>query len=263
MLPEFKEFPLPDPSIPENVIISSDNNISFFFQIQRSVAAILAADAPSTKEEYANWVEELKESKFARNLVQADNGVRIPPSGWKCSRCDLTENLWLNLTEGVILCGRKNWDGSGGNGHALEYFKQTGNPLCVKLGTISADIAKADVFSYAEDDSVLDPLLAQHLAHFGINVNQMEKTEKTTAELQIDINLNYDWSRLQEQDKKLQPLFGPVYTGMQNIGNSCYLASVMQTLFSIPEFQDRYYKTASHIFQTAPQDPTSDFQTQM
>ena len=62
----------------------------------------------------------LRPARHADSLVQLDNGVRIPPSGWKCSRCDLTENLWLNLTDGTLLCGRRNWDGSGGNGHALE-----------------------------------------------------------------------------------------------------------------------------------------------
>ena len=33
----------------------------------------------------------------------------------------------------------------------------------------------SDVFSYDEDDMVEDPHLAQHLAHFGINIAQMEK----------------------------------------------------------------------------------------
>ena len=35
-----------------------------------------------------------------------------------------------------------------------------------------------DVYSYDEDDMVLDPLLSEHLAHFGINVQQMEKVCK-------------------------------------------------------------------------------------
>ena len=77
-------------------------------------------------------------------------------SGWQCSRCDLTSNLWLNLTDGAILCGRRYFDGnstslvllylnaviplgSGGNNHALEHFQQTHYPLCVKLGTITPD----------------------------------------------------------------------------------------------------------------------------
>lgn len=44
----------------------------------------------------------------------------------------------------------------------------------MKLGTISAG-GKADVYSYAEDDMVENPLLKQHLAHFGINMEGMEK----------------------------------------------------------------------------------------
>jgi hypothetical protein len=49
-----------------------------------------------------------------------------------------------------------------------------GYPLAVKLGTITKD-GKADVFSYDEDNMVEDPNLIVHLAHFGINIAQMEK----------------------------------------------------------------------------------------
>ena len=45
--------------------------------------------------------------RYAKDLEQLDNGVKIPPKGWKCEKCDLTCNLWLNLTDGSILCGRK------------------------------------------------------------------------------------------------------------------------------------------------------------
>ena len=51
--------------------------------------------------------------------------------------CDKKDNLWLNLTDGTILCGRKYFDGTGGNNHAVEYFNQTKYPLVVKLGTIT------------------------------------------------------------------------------------------------------------------------------
>lgn len=49
-----------------------------------------------------------------------------------------------------------------------------GYPLAVKLGTITKD-GKADVFSYDEDDMVEDPHLKEHLAHWGINIANMEK----------------------------------------------------------------------------------------
>lgn len=53
--------------------------------------------------------------------------------------CNLTENLWMNLTDGAIMCGRKFFDGSGGNNHALDHYKRSGFPLAVKLGTINPD----------------------------------------------------------------------------------------------------------------------------
>jgi len=36
-----------------------------------------------------------------------------------CKSCDLSTNLWLCLTCGALGCGRKQPDGSGGNGHAV------------------------------------------------------------------------------------------------------------------------------------------------
>lgn len=39
------------------------------------------------------------------------------------------------------------------------------------------------------------------------------------AELEIETNISYDWTRIQEQDKQLDPIYGPGYTGLHNIGN--------------------------------------------
>lgn len=77
--------------------------------------------------------------RHAENLLQLDNGIKVPPKGWKCEKCDLTSNLWLNLTDGTILCGRKFFDGSGGNNHAVDHYEQAKYPLAVKLGTITGE----------------------------------------------------------------------------------------------------------------------------
>lgn len=45
---------------------------------------------------------------------------------------------------------------------------------------------------------VEDSNLAVHLAHFGINMNKMEKTDKTMAEMEIDLNQKVgEWDRIQ------------------------------------------------------------------
>lgn len=53
------------------------------------------------------------------------------------------------------------------------------------------------------------------------------------------------------------------YTGLANLGNSCYISSVLQVLFAIPEFQQRYADRTAAIFRAAPRDPTSDLFTQV
>lgn len=114
-----------------------------------SASALISSDSSEFKESLKAWVadEEKKESRFARDLVQLSNGVTVPPSPqlWKCSHteCPKRDNLWLNLSDGSLLCGRKNWDGSGGNGHALDHFKRTSFPLAVKMGTITRDLREA------------------------------------------------------------------------------------------------------------------------
>lgn len=253
ILPNFDSVPLPNTQLPEVV--------------QLSVAAVLAADSASVVNELealaGTWDGEKRvPSKHSDTLVQLDNGVKVAPTGWKCEKCDLTENLWLNLTDGAILCGRKYHEGSGGNNHSLEHFKNTGYPLVVKLGTITPE--GADVHSYDEDDMVIDTNLAKHLEHFGIEISKMKKTDKTMLELEIDLNQRVgEWALIQEAGSKLTPLFGPGYTGLANLGNSCYLNSVVQVVLSIPEFQHKYYENANRTFDAAPPDPAENFTVQM
>ncbi|ALC43107.1 CG12082 [Drosophila busckii] len=250
-----KKMPYPNPELP--------------MKVTQAVEGIIHSDSAITKLDKATmtgtWDGEVRQaSQYAENLQQLDNGKKIPPSGWKCEKCDLTNNLWLNLTDGSILCGRKFFDGSGGNDHAVEHYRETGYPLAVKLGTITAD-GKSDVFSYPEDDMVLDPHLAKHLTHFGINMAAMQKCEKSMVELELEINQRIgEWSVLTESESELQPLAGPGFTGMRNLGNSCYINSVMQVLFVIPDFQQRFVGSgAEHYFRTYPSDPANDFNIQM
>ncbi|VVC39492.1 Hypothetical protein CINCED_3A020265 [Cinara cedri] len=253
ILPSFERIPFETSELPQKVI--------------DSVKGIIEAKSVNYLDELESmsntWDGEVRiKTKYA-DIEQLNNGKKIAPCGWKCEfeNCDKDNNLWLNLTDGSIYCGRKFFDGSGGNGHAIIHYNNTKYPLAVKLGTITKD-GKGDVYSYPEDDMVENPNLIKHLSHFGINISTLEKTEKSMIELELDLNKKVgDWATMQEIGSELKPVFGPGYTGIHNLGNSCYMNSVLQVLFSIPDFTQKYYER--NILQSCPDDPNKNFDVQM
>lgn len=174
--------------------------------------------------------------------------------------CDLKENLWLCLQCGNLGCGRSQFGGVGGNGHGLKHTEETSHAVAVKLGSITPE-GTADIYCYACNEERIDTELAKHLAHWSINIAEREKTEKSLTEMQIEQNLKWDFSMTTEDGKELKPLFGSGFTGLKNLGNSCYLSSTIQCLFSIPTFQHRYY----HPQDPPPisQAPAEDLETQL
>lgn len=104
-----------------------------------------------------------------------------------CKDCELSGNLWLCLVCGNLGCGRKFFDGSGGNNHGLEHYQKTGHSVSVKTGTISAE-GNASIHCYTCDDDVKDDELGKHLGNFGIVMAKMEKTEKTLTEINLEMN---------------------------------------------------------------------------
>ncbi|KAG1797423.1 uncharacterized protein HD556DRAFT_1356550 [Suillus plorans] len=207
---------------------------------KRLTDGIMLSLSSARQSEVKAWEEEITACEHTLCLEQLQSGT-IPQEGLAhCASCELTSNLWLCLTCGALGCGRAQFGGTGGNGHALAHFNTTQHPVCVKLGTITPE-GGADVYCYACNDARVDPELVNHLSTFGINVAAQKKTEKSMTELQIEQNLLFDFSLTAEDGSALQPIFGAGATGLSNLGNSCYMASVIQTLFSLPLFQIRYY----------------------
>ncbi|GJV93349.1 glucose-1-phosphate adenylyltransferase large subunit 2, chloroplastic/amyloplastic-like protein [Tanacetum coccineum] len=65
------------------------------------------------------------------------------------------------------------------------------------------------MFSLIRRMKVTDPFLADHLAFFGIDFSFLQKTEMTTTEKELDQNTNFDWNRIQESGKEVEPFYGP------------------------------------------------------
>ncbi|KAF6792675.1 ubiquitin carboxyl-terminal hydrolase [Colletotrichum sojae] len=224
------------------------------------VDGIMKANTFSRKEEVKAWEQELTSCEHILLMQQTESQTIQSGDLGHCSACDLHENLWLCLECGNLGCGRKQMGGTDGNSHALAHSTQSGHGVAVKLGSITPE-GTADVYCYKCDEERVDGDLGQHLGHWGIILAEQQKTEKSLTEMQIEQNLRWDFSMTTGDGRELKPLFGAGLTGLKNLGNSCYLASIIQCLFDTPAFRSRYFLPNRQL--PVVQEPAADLETQL
>ncbi|CDR43782.1 CYFA0S12e04280g1_1 [Cyberlindnera fabianii] len=219
-------------------IVITNGSISQFEPSPEDTEAMKAiADAQSAaqKDDVKAWTQEYTPCEHTIEFKQSPiANVQLK----HCAQCELDQNLWICLTCGQIGCGRAQFGGVPGNTHALAHYKDVGHPIAVKLGSLSKDVM--DVYCYQCDEEITMPGVAGLLKTFGIDLDHFEKTEKSLVELELEQNLKWEFNMLNDEGEELPTVFGKELTGLKNLGNSCYLASVMQTLFSLPEYQQRF-----------------------
>lgn len=229
-------------------------------KLAQVIAGIMKATTFARQEEVKAWEQEMTACEHTLYLEQAPRKDIASQSLGQCSMCDLKENLWLCLACGSLGCGRAQFGGVGGNSHALAHGTQAHHPVAVKLGSLTAD-GTADVYCYECNEERVDPELTDHLGHWGIDVAGRQKTEKSLVELQIEQNLRWEFSMTTQDGEEMKPLFGPGLTGLKNLGNSCYLNSIIQCIFEMAQFRHRYY--LPDIPAPASSQPAADLETQL
>jgi ubiquitin carboxyl-terminal hydrolase 5/13 len=224
------------------------------------VEGVMKANTFSKQEEVKAWELEFTPCEHTLTLEQ-DPARHIDSQDLgHCSLCDLQENLWLCLQCGNLGCGRAQFGGARGHSHGKEHSDSTGHAVAVKLGSITPE-GTADIFCYKCNEERIDDDLGRHLAHWGIILAERQKTEKSLTEMNVEGNMSWEFSMTDEDGHELEKLFGEGLTGLKNLGNSCYLASTMQCLFALPQFQKRYYLPESDL--PIVDDPAQDLETQL
>lgn len=224
------------------------------------IDGVVKANTFSRQEEVKAWEQEMISCEHILTLSQEPKRQIQSQDLGHCSMCDLQENLWLCLQCGNLGCGREQFGGIGGHSHGLAHANNSHHAVAVKLGSITPE-GTADVHCYQCDEDRVDEDLGAHLAHWGIMLAERQKTEKSLTEMQIEQNMRWEFSMTAENGKELEPLFGKGFTGLKNLGNSCYLASTLQCLFALPQFQQRYYQPEKDL--PLVQDPAQDLETQL
>jgi len=224
------------------------------------VEGVMKANTFSRQEEVKAWEQVYTSCEHILTLQQeAPRQIQSQDLG-HCSLCDLQENLWLCLQCGNLGCGRAQFGGLRGHSHGLEHKNTTGHAVAVKLGSITPE-GTADVYCYACDEERIDNDLGHHLAHWGIILAERQKTEKSLTEMSVDENMRWEFSMTDEDGHEFKKLFGEGFTGLKNLGNSCYLASSLQCLFDLPQFRERYYLPEAEL--PVVDDPAQDLETQL